>query len=462
MDEFPSIPFTVDMSEAFYGDEEDERLNRAEYEVRKNILVVQDALNGSKGFRVGWFLGIQGTGFTKISDLHQEIGDQIRQMEKGFGKRIAVRLSMVESPGSRFKKAVFSLFTDSRELEEHLQSFGSTSSPLKFRNKSVWFGTFSEALDMADSSFQRDEDVEQRKVMIWGLKTQHGTNDLKRAIIEVMGNDPGIWAEVRSGRKSGPFGVAIFPTVADMEVFFRELGNGDLWVGDTPTNPRKSKPQLETVRTTTRPNDTSMQGPRNEESAAGIGMNSVEELKGMLEQESIQRTQEMKYIKDQLELLQQTSGETNEMLREVKMDVGKMIEDLSIISEASKTFSAMMRRLEMAAQALRLLRDEYVRDQRLISGTDEELGNMGDINQDSVQGGKRDREKDGAEDSSKGGAKAQKEDVHVQKINSALEVNAQEMAEARLLREKLAGLAGRVEQSLDQMQVESQDPSQKK
>ena len=277
-----------------------------------------------------------------------------------------------------------------------------------------------------------------------------------------MGNDPGIWAEVRSGRKSGPFGVAIFPTVADMEVFFRELGNGDLWVGDTPTNPRKSKPQLETVRTTTRPNDTSMQGPRNEESAAGIGMNSVEELKGMLEQESIQRTQEMKYIKDQLELLQQTSGETNEMLREVKMDVGKMLEDLSIISEASKTFSAMMRRLEMAAQALWLLRDEYVRDQRLIPGTDEELGNMGDINQDPLQGGKRDREKDGAEDSSKGGAKAQKEDVHVQKINSALEVNAREMAEARLLREKLVGLAGRMEKSLDQMQLESQDSAQKK
>ena len=62
-------------------------------------------------------------------------------------------------------------------------------SPLTFRGRAVWFGTNSEFLAQPDSVVQEEDDVESRKLMIWGLNAENSDQELNQAISEVVGTD---------------------------------------------------------------------------------------------------------------------------------------------------------------------------------------------------------------------------------------------------------------------------------
>ena len=242
LDTFPKAPFEVDMEYADYG-EDDEKLDSNEWEVKSRIQVVIDALNGSKGFKVGTILGIQNIGFIRQCDLEDIMIPQIMSLGESAGKRIAFRFNSVTSRESFTKVPTFSMFTDSRILATKLQSFTNENSNFTFKGGKVWFGTVEEAVDLHKTVAPKEDDVEDRKLMVWGLTVDHTIEDLKQAVKDVLGGEESIWAAVRSGIRSGPYGVVIFPSAGLIETFFQKLGDGALWVKGIATSPCKSRPQ---------------------------------------------------------------------------------------------------------------------------------------------------------------------------------------------------------------------------
>ena len=156
MDTFvPKNPFTISMDSAFYGEEEsNSRLNSAVWEVKKEIVIVKDALNGSQGFKVGNLMGIPTKGFISTQDLQQIIIPQILELDNCKAKLFALRYYPVKTGPNSNTIPAFSIVTDDRSAEEYLNSLTQENSPLTFRGRAVWFGTNSEFLAQPDSVTQ--------------------------------------------------------------------------------------------------------------------------------------------------------------------------------------------------------------------------------------------------------------------------------------------------------------------
>ena len=188
MTDFSSSAFKL------YDDEEiqDEWKSKVTYQVEK--------LNGSKAIFVGFVLGLP-SGFVEVGELENEIVTQAGEVISGCKALISVRTENIRQLGGA--RPLFKVFPNNKLLQFGLQRITQLDSTLTFKGSKIWFGRQEEALEMELNKPQTTADQEKRKVMFWRMRSDQNREDLRAAIVKVIGTDKGFEVEVRVGQKAG-------------------------------------------------------------------------------------------------------------------------------------------------------------------------------------------------------------------------------------------------------------------